>query len=329
MQRTQLEDRVVERTPLVAHVGKSGAALERWVLDDGSSLVVKRLTPDSDLLMSLTHDSAGREYTLWATGLLDHVPEGVGHAIVGGWRERRGAAVVMRDLGDRVLTWDDRLDGEHCRWVLQRLAEMHDAFGRLSLDPWTEALTPLPDLVGMFSPVRLRPHLDGVNPLPRLATRGWELFERMVAPDVAGPVLELLDRPEPLVSALRRCPCTLVHGDVAVVNMAVEPGELVLLDWSMPAVAPGALDVARFVAGCASVVELSREEIIDAYADAVGPAFHEPAMHLALLAATVWLGWNKALDASGHPDPAVREREQSDLEWWVARARTTIRSGLL
>lgn len=329
MQPTQLEERVVERRPLVAHVGKSGASLERWVLDDGSTFVVKRLAPETDLLMSLTHDSAGREYTLWARGLLDHLPHGVEHAIVGGWPEPGGAVLVMRDLDGRVLTWEDRLDGDRCRWLMGRLASIHRAFAGVPLEPWGDALTPLADLVAMFSPVRMRPHLDGVNQLPRLATHGWELFEQMVPADVAGPVLDLLRRPAPLVGALRRCPCTLVHGDVAVVNMAVESDDLVLLDWSMPAVAPGALDVARFVAGCASVVDLSREQILDAYAEAAGPAFNEPAMHLGLLAGTVWLGWNKALDATGHPDPEVRDRERADLEWWVAQARTTIRSGLL
>jgi hypothetical protein len=52
-------------------------------------------------------------------------------------------------------------------------------------------------------------------------------------------------------------------------------------------------------------------------------------MRLALLAATVWLGWNKALDALEHPDAETREREREDLEWWVGQTRTTLRAGLL
>jgi hypothetical protein len=76
-------------------------------------------------------------------------------------------------------------------------------------------------------------------------------------------------------------------------------------------------------------VDLSREEVLSTYADALGPAYDEAALHLALLTGTVWLGWNKALDAAEHPDPAVRAREREDLDWWVSEARTTIRSGLL
>ncbi len=86
LERAELEDTVTERRPLTAHVGESGAGLERWVLDDGGTLVVKRLAPDLDFLMALTHDTSGRELTLWQSGLLDHLTEGVEHAIVGGWR---------------------------------------------------------------------------------------------------------------------------------------------------------------------------------------------------------------------------------------------------
>ncbi|MGE5720625.1 MAG: hypothetical protein ACM3XQ_12170 [Nocardioidaceae bacterium] len=329
MTGAELEGRVVERRPLIGHVGKSGATLERWLLDDGTRLVAKRFTPATDLLMTLTGDSVGREYTMWDSGLLRLLPEGVGHAIVDGWREPDGSVVVMRDLRNEVLGWEDRLDDEHCRWALRRVAAMHQAFQDVPLDPWPEALTPLPTFLALFSPDRLRPHLDGASKLPRLATRGWAHFAEMVPSDVGDPVLALLRRPEPLAEALRRRPCTLAHGDLATVNMAVESDVLVLLDWGMPVSAPGAVDVARFVAGCSSVVDLSREEVLSTYADALGPAYDEAAMHLALLAGTVWLGWNKALDAAEHPDPAVRAREREDLDWWVAEARTTIRSGLL
>ena len=92
---------------------------------------------------------------------------------------------------------------------------------------------------------------------------------------------------------------------------------------------PGAVDVARFIAGCASVVDISREAVIEEYSAAAGPAYQEKAMRLALLAAFVWLGWNKALDAAEHPDPVIRERERGDLDWWVTQARTTFRAGLL
>ena len=43
------------------------------------------------------------------------------------------------------------------------------------------------------------------------------------------------------------------------------------------------------------------------------------ALDLALLAGLADLGWNKALDAAQHPDPAMRDHAWSDLQWWVDR----------
>jgi thiamine kinase-like enzyme len=111
--------------------------------------------------------------------------------------------------------------------------------------------------------------------------------------------------------------------------MAIEGDTLVLIDWAMPTAAPGAFDVARFVAGCASVCDLSREAILAAYRDAAGPAYDELSMRLSLLAGLMWLGWNKAMDAVEHPDPKIRARERADLEWWVGRARDALETGVL
>lgn len=320
----------VERIPLVDHEGKSGAALERVLLADGRRLVVKRFSPSTDLVMALTGDTVGREYQLWRRGVLDRLPPQLAHTVVDGWVEPDATVLVMRDLGDSVLTWGDRLSRERCRWVFDRVTAMHRAF----LDNTPPDLTPLPELVGLFSPNRLAPHAHDANPLAAIALRGWEIFAETVPGDVAGPVLALLEDPAPLVVALQRRPTTLIHGDLATVNMAVgktagDDDQLTLLDWSMPASAPGAVDLARFIAGCSSVVDATREEIIADFREASGPAYDEPALRLALLSGLVWLGWNKALDAAEHPDPEIRERERQDLDWWVGEGRRTLESGLL
>ena len=64
-------DRVVERRELDGHDGRSGASLERVVLDDGSRLVVKRTSPAVDLVMRITGRRVSREYLLWRAGVLD------------------------------------------------------------------------------------------------------------------------------------------------------------------------------------------------------------------------------------------------------------------
>lgn len=318
-------DAAVERHPLIGHVGKSGATLERVTLADGRRLVLKRLNPADDMVMTLTGDTTGREFEVFQTGVLDRLPDGVDHAVIEGWRTPDGALLVMRDLGDAVLGWDDRLTREQWLFVVVRVAALHRAF----LDHPPDGLASLDMVVGLFSPNRLRPHAADQNPLARLALRGWEIFADTVPRDVAEPVLRLLEDDTPLVRALAGRPRTLVHGDLATVNMAFEGDQLTLLDWSVPTAAPGAIDLARFVAGCASVVDVSREQMIEDYRVAAGTAYDAPAMRLALLGGLVWLGWNKAMDAAEHPDPATREREQRDLDWWVGQSRDTLEAGLL
>lgn len=315
----------VERAVMAGHEGKSGAGLERVRLADGRALVVKRLTPDSDLTLALTGGTVGREYLLWRSGALDRLPEGVGHAVVDAWVEDDATVIVMRDLGDAVLTWEDRLSTGPTRWMVERVASMHRAFLG---DPPAD-LAPLDRVLDLFSPGRIGELAVGGNELMMQACRGWEIFGNTVPVDVAMPVFSLLDDVTPLARALAAGPVTLAHGDLATVNMAFERDVLVLIDWAMPTAAPGSLDISRFIAGCSSVVEPEREEILDYYARAAGPAYDETSMGLSLLAALIWLGWNKAYDAYEHPDPAVRRRERDDLGWWVSKARTTLASGVI
>lgn len=316
-------DGATNRRPVAGHDGKSGATLERAVLADGRPVVVKRLDPDADLTMALTHDTTGRELELWRSGVLDRLPTGVRHALVDAWAEERGAVLVMHDLGDRIIGRHDRLDRRRWLFVVERLAAMHAAY----VDEPPTGLSRLDDLVGLFAPERMAPYADR-DRLPALVLRGWERFVEEVPADVAGPVLVLLADPAPLAASLRARLTTLVHGDLATVNMALDGDDLVLIDWALASVAPGALDLAWFVAGCASVVDGSREQLIADYAAAAGELHDEDALRTSLLAALVWLGWNKALDATEHPSPVKRAAERADLEWWVVRAREALDAGL-
>lgn len=315
----------VERVVLSGHVGKSGAGLERVRLADGRTLVVKRIEPRTDITVEATGGMPGREYVLWRSGVLHRLPAGVGHAMVDAWVEDDSTVLVMRDLGDAVLTWDDRLSPERAAWVMARAAELHRSFlGEAPAD-----VVPLGQALALFAPATARPWAaEGVE-LMRLVLLGWELFVEEAPADVAGAVLTLLDDVTPLRRALETGPVTMTHGDLATVNMAIEGDTLVLIDWAMPTAAPGSLDVARFIAGCASVVDASREHLIAAYQEAAGPAYDEHSMRLSLLAGLMWLGWNKALDAVEHPDPQIRARERADLDWWVDRARDALETGVL
>lgn len=314
MAPSELLQDAVRRIALAGHDGKSGAGLERVWLADGRALVVKRITGEA----------VAREHLLWRSGILDRLPPGVGHAIVDTWVEDDGTSViVMRDLGDAVLSWERPLSATSTRLMVERLAAMHREF----LGAAPTGLTPLPDVLEMFAPHRLTDRAEAGSAMCRLILRAWEVFADTVPAEVANPVMTLLADTTRLAEAMHEGPVTFLHGDLAAVNMAIEGDDLVLFDWATATVGPGVLDVARTLAASSSMLGTSREEVLATYAEAAGPAYDERTRRLALFATLAWLGWNKALDAVEHPDPAIRAQEQQDLDWWVHQARTTLESG--
>jgi Phosphotransferase enzyme family len=321
MDRAMLE-RAVERVPFAGHEGKSGAALERVQLADGTRVVVKRFAPDDDIVMRLTGDRRGREVAMWQSGFFERLPSEVGHAVVGGWFEDDHGVLVMRDLGGSVLTWQDRLAVAEVRGVLRSVVALHRAFQGAPPD----GLAALDAVIGPFEPRRIRPYV-GVA-LADSVLRGWAYFADL-APDAVGRmVLALATETTPLTSALSALPATVVHGDLATVNMALERDRLTLIDWGMATAAPGAVDIGRLLAGCAHVFDVSPDDFLELYREAAADLYDQRATELGLLTGIVWLGWNKALDIVEHPDEAVRGRERAGLAWWLARAGEALDGGL-
>jgi hypothetical protein len=85
-----------------------------------------------------------------------------------------------------------------------------------------------------------------------------------------------------------------------------------------------AVEVAWYLAINWSRIDATREQVLDDFRAAEGGRHDEDALRLALLGGLVQLGWDKALHASGHPDPAIRAREAADLAWWADRARDAL-----
>ena len=315
-------ERAVKRVPLADHEGKSGAALERVWLADGTRVVVKRFAPDDDIVMRLTGDREGREVAMWLSGVFERLPPEIGHAVVGGWFEDGYGVLVMRDLNGAVLTWQDQLSAADVRRVVRSMAALHRAFHGAP----PAGLAPLDAVVGLFELRRIRPYAG--SGLPDSALRGWEYFAEVAPGAVGQRVLALATDTTPLTKALAARPATLVHGDLATVNMALEGDRLTLIDWGMATAAPGAMDIGCLLAGCAHVLDVSPDDVLGLYRDAAGDLYDERAIRLGLLFGIVWLGWNKALDIVEHPDEAVRRRERAGLAWWLARAGEALDGGL-
>ena len=312
-----------ERRPLADSDGKSGATLERAVLADGRSVVVKRFDPEDDLVMRMSGDTRGREVEMWEDGVFERLPADVGHAVIGGWFGDDDLGVlVMRDLGEAVYGWHTQVTPDRCRTMLRSLTSLHRAF----LGQAPDGLAPLDKVVGLFEPARIRPYAE--EELVAYALRGWEIWADLVTDDVGQRVLALAQDSAPLTRAIAQRPMTMIHGDLATVNMAFEDDHLTLIDWGMATVAPGAVDIGRFLAGCAHVLDIDRDAFLTIYREEAADAHDEVATRLGLLSGLVWLGWNKALDIVDHPKEEVREREKAALPWWLDRAREALDSGL-
>jgi aminoglycoside phosphotransferase (APT) family kinase protein len=81
----------------------------------------------------------------------------------------------------------------------------------------------------------------------QLVPAGWaRLLVR--ASQAATIVAELLDDPVPLAAGLTATPQTFVHGDWKAGNLGSHPdGRTILLDWAVPGIAPGCIDLAWYV----------------------------------------------------------------------------------
>jgi hypothetical protein len=317
---TSLLANVVAREPLGATDGRSGSLLERVVTGDGEVLVVKHVRDGGDWIMRACHDH-GRAAELWASGVLARVPAVIDHAVLGAERVEGGWVVIMRDLSDALVPDHARIGRDDSRRILAAAAALHAAFE----DDPPMALCSMADRYGFLSPATTRREAGGDDEVPKLIGRGWERFAELVPAEVAGPVLAIAERPEPFADALSRFGSTLVHGDLKLGNLGLTGDRVVVLDWgTQTGWAPPAVEVAWYLAVNWSRIDASREQVLDDFRAAEAGRHDEDALRLALLGGLVQLGWDKALHASGHPDPAIRAREAADLAWWTGRARDAL-----
>jgi hypothetical protein len=311
---------VVSREPLAVADGRSGSLLERVTLAGGELLVVKHVRDGGDWIMRASHDH-GRAAELWSSGVLGRVPEVIDHAVLGAEQVTGGWVVIMRDVSAALVPDHARISRADSRRVLEAAAALHAAFA----DGPPLRLCPLADRYGFLSPATARREAGGADEVPGLIGRGWERFAEVAPADVAGPVLAVAERPEPFAAALSAFPSTLVQGDLKLGNLGFTEDRVVMLDWgTQTGWAPAAVEVAWYLAINWSRIDATREQVLDDFRAAEGGRHDEDALRLALLGGLVQLGWDKALHAGGHPDPAIRAREAADLAWWADRARDAL-----
>jgi hypothetical protein len=310
-----------ERAPLDDAPGKSGARLERVVIE-GQPYVLKHLDLGADWTVRAAGDLRGAPLTLWQRGILDHLPACFNQPIVGVAREQGaargpsgGCALLMHDVSRWLVPATDAVLplGQHLSF-LRHMAALHAALWDcgdefevvpvmhryLELSPWT---------------AQAEASLGSDHLVPQLVGRGWPLLAE-VAPAAAAVVTPLAHDPGPLVDALAATPQTFVHSNWKLDNLGTDDqGRTVLLDWEQPGRGAALSDLAWYLAINCRRLPQPKEAAIGAYREALEECGVDTAswwdrqLALCLLGALVQFGWEKAL--GGYDE---------ELAWWESKA---------
>lgn len=307
------------REPFLHSDSKSGSGFERIVID-GEPHIIKYVHVDHDWTMRLCGDVGCKPLQVWASGLMDVLPERIDHGMVGaaagmgrnGW----GAALLMRDLSDELVpAGDDPIGLEEHLGYLETMAalaartwEWRDDIG----------LVPLANRYLWFSDVNMEIQRANGFPdaVPRIASEGWERFTERAPSDVRALVHGLRADVQPIVDALETTPFAFSHGDWKLGNVGTaRDGRTVLIDWTYPGIAPVCHDLGWYLALNRARLPHSKEDAIAALRASLErngiatDAWWERQLAVCLLGALVEFGWEKALGGD------------DELGWWCDRAR--------
>jgi hypothetical protein len=266
-----------------------------------------------------------RPRRVWATGLMDVVPESVDHATLGaapwgpnGW----GVALLMRDVSEQLVPVGDGPvpEGQHLGFL--------DGIAALSarLWDWDDTFELLPHRLrwAWFGTAQLdgEAALGWPEDVPRIAFEGWQRFADRAPADLVGAISELRRDPSPLSDAILATPQTFLHGDWKMGNLGTAAdGRVILLDWAYPGRGPVCHELAWYLALNRSRLPVghSKESTIADLRAALESHAVETAgwwdtqLELCLLGAVVQFGWEKAYG------------DDAELGWWLDAARAGLR----
>jgi hypothetical protein len=304
----------VARAPLTAE-GASGATLERLTFSDGSVLILKTFSAARDWMMRATHDT-GRAAELWVSGAMDRLPAVIDPGIVRIELDDQRWRLYLVDVSGHFLRARTRVTPAEVKRFLRATAEMHAAFWGADVP----GLASIEDLLGLASPATVAREEGRDSPFLAMVRDGWTALDELVPADVGRAVHRIHDDPRPLARAMAEHGTTLVHADLHYGNVAPAPDRFYVIDWGLATAGPSAIDVAWYLDQSAAFIEASREDVLEAFAEAEGPPHDERTLRLALLAELVLSGWQYRVALDG-ADESRRLGRRSDLAWWVARAR--------
>ena len=308
----RLGSEVVSREPLI-HSGQSGNTLERVILADGRSLVVKQVRAGGDWISRATRDRC-REAMLWQAGVLERLPAELDPAVIVAEQQGSESVLLLRDVADVLLPPERMLTRAESRRILDGAGAMHQKFAGECI----AGLCTVADRLTLMSPATLAKEFDECDYLPKMLTVGWEVFAETAPHEVVEAIFAVHERPERLAEALAECGTTLAHGDLRGANIGLAPNRVVLLDWGLAADAPAAVDFAWYLFVNGWRIEATHEELIEDFRAACGPLDDERALDLGLVAGLAFHGALLAHELVESSEEK-RIRARRELDWWTSR----------
>jgi hypothetical protein len=353
----------VEVTPLTADFAHSGSELSRVVVHPArtdadavvgtgsgtTEFILKRLNPKWDWLMQVTEDTRCRSVTLWSQGIFDDLPDTADTATIACAHDEDGYAILMRAVGDRLVTNQHFSEAQNATFV-DSLAAMHARFlepapaearaaagGRSRLADPALGLCHIHDVFRMFSPVAAGRFAALDRDIHHRIHEGWQRVAEVMPADVTEVIMPIVSDPGQLVDRLAQFPHTLVHGDYRHSNLGWDYGRTIMLDWQLATYGPPAIDLGRYIGANSPFLPVSKEEILTDYRRRLEEhledesnraadrphltdldSWWEPQLYLGLLGGFIQDGWAIALKATTWEiTQDTREHWKADLSWWT------------
>ena len=290
----------------MSHCGFSGAQIFKQDNPEGLSYILKVTAVHTDWIMQATSDHKCREAVLANTSCVRH--DQIGSPAIGSVQDGSVFSILMHDISEYLLS-NEQLTNRQLKIILHGMSRLHSIAPPNKSDvPWCT----IEDRLTLFmpNPEKLA-HFRIANDI----LKGWELFFDYAPKNIGDLVRSLFDDMDPMKRALGQLPNSLLHGDLKIDNIGICPhGTIFLIDWSMPMIAPVAVELGWFLAMNSRVLPISLDEALMEYASYSGidRRLRDRHQSLAILCGLLLRGWRKALDAESG--------ESSEFRWWCERA---------
>jgi hypothetical protein len=303
------------------HDGWSGARLTRLTRPDGARFILKRDGLALDWIARATEDIHLREAQLVFARPVLPAPVRLPH--LGAAPDGEGVAILMPDLGETLIPWEQPIGVGNLERVLDALAALHRAPWPAQLGagfPWCEVKPRLALLTRQSAAVY---EAEG-NPVGERFRLGWDAFDRHTSTTARSLIGGLAADPAPLLAELARLPAAGLHGDLKLGNVGLaSDGAVDLIDWQMTLVAPVAVELGWFLVANVAGLPLPPDGILDRYRriaalpdDEVWSAQRD----LAIIVGLLLRCWRKGLDAEAGVTLPDGRTAREDLDWWCSMA---------